>query len=148
MTNFGGKLVVVWEENGVSGKEMGIRCAEIVVERGGDGELWGKIGCEVVLKNALEIALCAGEPALDDKRKTSARPAHKHKFAQALDDQRSDRRTTSGKPLGDLRWWACAGVDQRTTSDRPLGDLRWWTSARPATDHWAICAGELRWSGA
>ncbi|TXG61258.1 hypothetical protein EZV62_012621 [Acer yangbiense] len=45
MTNLGGKLVVVvWEENGGSGKEMGIRYAEIVVERGRDGELWGKIG--------------------------------------------------------------------------------------------------------
>ncbi|KAH7565891.1 hypothetical protein JRO89_XS08G0033400 [Xanthoceras sorbifolium] len=43
MTSLGGKLVVVWEENGGSRKEMGIRCAEIAVERGGDGELWGKI---------------------------------------------------------------------------------------------------------
>ena len=44
MTNMGRKLVVVWEENGGSGKEIGIQCAEIMVERGGDGELWGKIG--------------------------------------------------------------------------------------------------------
>ena len=92
----------------------------------------------VVLKNAPEIALCAGEPALDDRRTTSAHA----KIAQALDDQRSDRRTTSGTPLGDLRWWACAGVDQRTTSGTPLGVLRWWaaldnrrrwTSAQPTT---------------
>ncbi|KAK1555594.1 hypothetical protein Q3G72_028703 [Acer saccharum] len=59
----------------------------------------------------------------------------------ALDDQRIDQicmvrwstsagqwRITSGKPLGDLHWWACAGRpahDQRMTSDRPLGYLCW-----------------------
>ncbi|KAK0604796.1 hypothetical protein LWI29_019548 [Acer saccharum] len=40
-----------------------------------------------------------------------------------------DQRTTGDRPLGDLCWWACAGVDQRTTSDRQLGDLRWWACA-------------------
>lgn len=43
MANFGGKLVVVWEGKGGGGKEMEIWCAEIEVEKGRDGELWGKI---------------------------------------------------------------------------------------------------------
>lgn len=44
MTNLGGKLVVVWEENGrTGGKEMGIWCAEIAVEKCKDGELRGKV---------------------------------------------------------------------------------------------------------
>ncbi|XP_061372589.1 F-box/kelch-repeat protein SKIP6 [Gastrolobium bilobum] len=43
MADFGGKLVVVWECQG-SGKEMEIWCAEIVVNKNIDGELWGEVG--------------------------------------------------------------------------------------------------------
>ncbi|KAJ0097351.1 hypothetical protein Patl1_27574 [Pistacia atlantica] len=49
MANVGGKLVVVWEGRG--GSEVEVWCAEIDVERGEGGELWGRIlWCNVVLK--------------------------------------------------------------------------------------------------
>ena len=46
MADVGGKLVVVWECDGGSGKEMEIWCAEIEVSKksGDDGELWGEVG--------------------------------------------------------------------------------------------------------
>lgn len=43
MANVGEKLVVLWEGKG-NGKEIEIWCAEIEVEKNGDGELQGKIG--------------------------------------------------------------------------------------------------------
>ncbi|KAJ0039979.1 hypothetical protein Pint_26914 [Pistacia integerrima] len=49
MANVGGKLLVVWEGRG--GSEVEVWCAEIDVERGEGGELWGRIlWCNVVLK--------------------------------------------------------------------------------------------------
>lgn len=45
MANVGGKLVVVWECEGKSGKDMEIWCAEIEVNKDDDnGELWGEVG--------------------------------------------------------------------------------------------------------
>ncbi|KAI4345175.1 hypothetical protein L6164_012324 [Bauhinia variegata] len=43
MANVGGNLLVVWESEG-GGKEIKIWCAEIVVSKNEDGELFGKIG--------------------------------------------------------------------------------------------------------
>lgn len=63
MVDFGGKLLVVWEEG--SGKEMRIWCAEIEVTKNEDAELWGKIAwSDKVLsaKKGSTIVHCSSVP--------------------------------------------------------------------------------------
>ncbi|KAK0604310.1 hypothetical protein LWI29_014405 [Acer saccharum] len=75
-------------------------------------------GCRPWNEVDTKIALCAGGPALDDRRWTSAQAhfckgAGRHALTQA-----PDQRSTTG---------LLALV---------------WTSARPAARHWAFCAGQ------
>lgn len=61
MANLGGKLVVVWEGSGRNVREMGIYCAEIEVEKDGNGDLWGKIewsGLVLSVPNGSSIVNC------------------------------------------------------------------------------------------
>ncbi|XP_010416951.1 PREDICTED: F-box/kelch-repeat protein SKIP6 [Camelina sativa] len=63
MANRGGKLVVLWEGKAGSGgsRRMDIWCAEIDVERRGEGEIWGKIdwsGTVLTVPNESAIVNC------------------------------------------------------------------------------------------
>ena len=86
---------------------------------------------EVVLKTRQKIALCAGGPALDDRRTTSAQ-AHFCKGAgRPTLTQAHDQRSTTGRlALVGLRWCGPAH-DQRQTTGRSALVWHLTTSAQP-----------------